>query len=421
MKPNVLPEALQALASLSLCLLAASPAAAGEADVYREIVAELTALEQQMPEMELSYYGSSAAGRRLPFAVVNRDQQFTAKRLARTGRPLVLITAGVHGDEAQHTGLAARLLRELAAGQHRELLDGANFLLVPALDVDGLPRPGAPGRSTTLAGLDLDRDWLKLEGEETRSLVAIVASWRPHLVIDLHGDHGADPAREGAVLRRPKGLAPGAAAWLDRVFAGPGDAAAEVQPGSSLGYFAARRLPVLRIDAAAPEPAYGALLDVLAAVATDREALQRAVAAGEALPPADVAGYVVLPGWQRFESTLRAHGIAGERLAAPQKLVAERLLLTEPRFASRPDQGLFRLSVGVRAETGTRVLPEGSLWIPTAQPLGLLVAALLEPAAPESLVSWGLASSLFTEQGGEAEAPILRAGSRPSGETRPWH
>jgi hypothetical protein len=41
------------------------------------------------------------------------------------------------------------------------------------------------------------------------------------------------------------------------------------------------------------------------------------------------------------------------------------------------------------------LLPAGSLWIPADQPLFEVAVQLIEPEAPDSMVRWGLVSSIF--------------------------
>jgi hypothetical protein len=54
----------------------------------------------------------------------------------------------------------------------------------------------------------------------------------------------------------------------------------------------------------------------------------------------------------------------------------------------------------------TRRFPAGTLWIPADQPDFEVAAQLLEPEAPDSLLSWGMLSSVF-ESKEYIDLPIL--------------
>ena len=106
-------------------------------------------------------------------------------------------------------------------------------------------------------------------------------------------------------------------------------------------------------------------------------------------------GYVVLPGWPEIESRLAAHGLESVRLARPLELPVEVYRLGEPQPAPRSYQGLTRVRVESARRSETRTLPAGALWVPADQPDFEVAVQLFEPAAPDSLLQWGLLSTLF--------------------------
>jgi len=85
---------------------------------------------------------------------------------------------------------------------------------------------------------------------------------------------------------------------------------------------------------------------------------------------------------------LRQHGIMVERLTQPARLEVEIYELKELKAAERPFQGhrLNTLKGEFRMET--RDFPAGTFFITTAQPLGRLVAYLLEPESDDGLFVW---------------------------------
>ena len=117
-------------------------------------------------------------------------------------------------------------------------------------------------------------------------------------------------------------------------------------------------------------------------------------------------GYLVLPGWPQIEARLRGHGLRVERLQEGTELAVETIRASEPKPAAASYQGLTRLTAKIERGTETRKIPAGALWVPADQPDFEVAVQLLEPEAPDSLLSWGLLSSLF--EGKEyADARVL--------------
>ncbi|HEX5759060.1 MAG TPA: hypothetical protein VF121_07685, partial [Thermoanaerobaculia bacterium] len=107
-------------------------------------------------------------------------------------------------------------------------------------------------------------------------------------------------------------------------------------------------------------------------------------------------GYLVLPGWPQIEARLRWHGLRVERLQEPADVEVETLRVSEPKLAAATYQGLTAVTgVEVAVLRERRTVPAGALWVPADQPDFELAAHLLEPEAPDSLLAWGLLSSVF--------------------------
>ncbi|HSM52321.1 MAG TPA: M14 family metallopeptidase, partial [Thermoanaerobaculia bacterium] len=109
-------------------------------------------------------------------------------------------------------------------------------------------------------------------------------------------------------------------------------------------------------------------------------------------------GYLVLPGWPEIETRIAVHGLCAHRLDAPAELDLERYRLGAPRFAERTFQGLTRVEAEAALESGRFPVPAGALWVPADQPDFEVAVQLFEPAAPDSLLRWGLLSRLFEQK-----------------------
>jgi hypothetical protein len=109
-------------------------------------------------------------------------------------------------------------------------------------------------------------------------------------------------------------------------------------------------------------------------------------------------GYLVLPGWPQIEAVLRGQGLKVERLASPVEIEVEAMRLSSPDFAKTPYQGLTQVQAKVARQKERRQISAGALWIPADQPDFELAVELLEPESPDSLLAWGLLSTLFEQK-----------------------
>src|SRR6266568_2767797 len=140
------------------------------------------------------------------------------------------------------------------------------------------------------------------------------------------------------------------------------------------------------------------------------DSLTRPLPAGYFLPAAD----------SDVAALLRLHGIQVQRLAREWTDTVEVLTGTELKWATREFQGHHLLEVtGTWART-SRSVPAGSYFVATAQPLGRLVFALLEPEG-FGLARWGAFGGLPGSELGASsgvEFPVWRAGRAPRAPSR---
>ncbi len=95
------------------------------------------------------------------------------------------------------------MLRDVFGSPHPPLLKDVILAVAPIYNTDGnervskTNRPGqvgpeeGMGQRANARGLDLNRDFIKLEAPETRALVRFLNEWNPHLFIDTHTTNGS--------------------------------------------------------------------------------------------------------------------------------------------------------------------------------------------------------------------------------------
>lgn len=172
---------------------------------YDETVRFCRLLESASRWVKVTSYGKSGQGRDLPLVIVSKDRAFTPELARASGKPIVLIQNGIHAGEIEGKDASLALMRDMIIlHQYEDLLDQVILLVLPIFSVDAHERAGATNRINqngpenagwryTPIGLNLNRDYLKVEAPEMRALIGRVYSqWWPHLLIDDHTTDGAD-------------------------------------------------------------------------------------------------------------------------------------------------------------------------------------------------------------------------------------
>ncbi len=178
----------------------------------------LRQLDRATSDVRLTRLGRSTEGRDIPLIVAARPMVSGPVEAHRSGKPVVYLQGNIHGGEVEGKEAALMLLRDLALGPHRSLLDSLVLLVVPVYNTDGNEafgpaedqRPGQNGPDPVGLrrngqGLDLNRDYVKQEAPETRAATALINLWDPQVFIDLHTTNGS---YHGYALTYSPGLSP---------------------------------------------------------------------------------------------------------------------------------------------------------------------------------------------------------------------
>lgn len=175
-----------------------------ETSSYADVVAFLDTLAASGAGVRLGILGESSEGRRIPWVLAARPMVDGPAEAARSGKPIIYIQGNIHAGEVEGKEAAQMLLRDLTLGPLRPLLDSVIVFVVPIYNTDGNERfapgetnrpgqngPPRVGRSTNGQGLNLNRDYVKLEAPETRASLAFIDRWQPDIFIDLHTTNGS--------------------------------------------------------------------------------------------------------------------------------------------------------------------------------------------------------------------------------------
>ena len=172
-----------------------------ETSTYDDVLTFLTAIERAEPRIHVGSFGYSHEGRRLPLAVWGAPAA-TPEAVRSTRKTRILVLANIHAGEVEGKEAALVLLRELAGGEHGAWADSLVVLFAPIYNADGNERVrldnrplqlgpvGGMGQRPNAQGYDLNRDHMKLDTPEARSLVRLFTDYDPHATIDLHTTNG---------------------------------------------------------------------------------------------------------------------------------------------------------------------------------------------------------------------------------------
>ncbi|WP_432381419.1 M14 family metallopeptidase [Duganella sp. P38] len=162
---------------------------------YAATVAYLRALAAASDKISVQQFGASYQGRPLLYA--------RASKPGAAGKPVVLVQAGIHAGEIDGKDAGLMLLRDIAFRGRDDLLDQVDLVFIPILNVDahenaseiGRPVQRGPlrkGSRTNGQGLDLNRDYARLQSPEIAAVVRLLQQFDPALYIDVHVSDGAD-------------------------------------------------------------------------------------------------------------------------------------------------------------------------------------------------------------------------------------
>ena len=167
-----------------------------------DVVAFCEAIAKRGPTAKFDYFGTSHEGKKLPVLVIADPQVATPEEARASKKLVVLAFANIHAGEVDGKEALLALARDLTDNKNHPLLKNLVILLVPNLNADGNdkidpknrrdngPADGA-GTRANAQGLDLNRDFVKLESPEIRALMKLVNTWDPGFIIDCHTTNGS--------------------------------------------------------------------------------------------------------------------------------------------------------------------------------------------------------------------------------------
>jgi len=177
-----------------------------ETSRYDDVVAFLASVEKKSPLLHNTTFGYTVEGRALPLAVVGRIDDATARTVRASGKLRIYIQANIHAGEVEGKEASLALIREITSGKHADWLNTMVLIIAPIYNADGNERVAPTNRGpqngpvagagirANAQGLNLNRDNMKLDTPEARSMAKLLNDYDPHVMIDLHTTNGSHHA-----------------------------------------------------------------------------------------------------------------------------------------------------------------------------------------------------------------------------------
>jgi dipeptidyl aminopeptidase/acylaminoacyl peptidase len=160
-------------------------------------------LAKLSPLVRLGELGKSTEDRKLPLIIIADPPIASAEEALKSKKLVVYAQGNIHAGEVDGKEALLMLARDLVTEKDKPLLKNLIIVLCPIFNADGnermskTNRPGQNGPADGMGiranaqGYDLNRDFVKLESPEVRSLIRFMNKWNPAVVIDCHTTNGS--------------------------------------------------------------------------------------------------------------------------------------------------------------------------------------------------------------------------------------
>jgi hypothetical protein len=174
-----------------------------ETSRYDDVLRFISELQQRSPLVRVESFARTSEGRDLPLMTIADPPVTQPQDLRHDSRTVVFIMANIHAGEVEGKEAMFAIARRIALGDLRPVLANLVVLIAPIYNADGNEKIsvqnrtlqngplGGVGTRENAKGLDLNRDYMKLESPEAQGLVRLFNRWDPHLSVDLHTTNGS--------------------------------------------------------------------------------------------------------------------------------------------------------------------------------------------------------------------------------------
>ncbi|MEJ0030559.1 MAG: M14 family metallopeptidase [Bacteroidota bacterium] len=171
---------------------------------YADVMYFLSAQSARSKDIRVIPMGISPEGKAIPLAIVAHPMVNSADEAKTTGKLIIYIQGNIHAGEVEGKEAVMMQIRELLQNPNKApVLEKLIILFAPIYNTDSNDKmaygrrptqensPPEVGIRENSQGLDLNRDGMKMEANETNGLFNIINEWDPQIFVDLHTTNGS--------------------------------------------------------------------------------------------------------------------------------------------------------------------------------------------------------------------------------------
>lgn len=169
---------------------------------YAEVIAEYKSLDKAGDILFMSEWGTTDAGIPLTAVVLSSDMAFYPFEADKKGKCVIMINNAIHPGEPDGVDASLELVRFYLANP-KSLPANIVLVIIPIYNIDGYLNRGTNSRANQNGpaaygfrgngkNLDLNRDFIKADAQNTMAFQQLFQHWKPDILIDNHVSDGAD-------------------------------------------------------------------------------------------------------------------------------------------------------------------------------------------------------------------------------------
>lgn len=173
-----------------------------QSTTYKQLIDYYENLDAAYESIRMKEVGETDAYYPLQVVYYSNDARFSVADWKREGKIILLINNGIHPGEPDGIDASMMLLRNAAMGKIK-VPDNIVLAVIPVFNIGGMLNRGSHSRASqngpveygfrgNAQNLDLNRDFIKMDAKETRSLIRLFHKLSPDVLIDNHVSNGAD-------------------------------------------------------------------------------------------------------------------------------------------------------------------------------------------------------------------------------------
>ncbi|MEE8341101.1 MAG: M14 family zinc carboxypeptidase, partial [Candidatus Neomarinimicrobiota bacterium] len=168
---------------------------------YYEAIAWYKQLDSEYDAAKLFTYGLTDIGKPLHLFVISADKNFDPNTYRAKGQCMIMINNAIHPGEPCGVDASLEFAEDLL--RNNKIPKNVIIGIIPAYNIGGVLNRNSTTRANqngpedygfrgNARNLDLNRDFIKTDSENAKSITKIFHEWNPDFFIDTHTPNGAD-------------------------------------------------------------------------------------------------------------------------------------------------------------------------------------------------------------------------------------